>query len=73
MVSDVAQAEAGFPVCLWSGMEGPRRVSPKRGAGGRPADGGGGGAWRRKFSGPGFCEGTRVETEIPHKERFGVV
>lgn len=52
-------------------MEGPRRVSPKRGAGGRPADGGGGGAWRRKFSGPqGSAKGTRWRPRSPHKRAF---
>ena len=56
-------------------MEGPRRVSPKRGAGGRPADGGGGGAWRRKFSGPqGSAKGTRWRPSPPaQKSVLGVV
>lgn len=52
-------------------MEGPRRVSPKRGAGGRPADRGGGGAWRRKFSGlQGSAKGTRWRPRSPHKRAF---
>lgn len=74
MVSDVAQAEAGFlSVC---GVDGRTAPGESKAGSGRQARGP---RWGRRlaeevFWPAGFCEGDQVETEIPaQKSVLGVV